>query len=206
MSLEPSGKLYQYNLLFIGQESAGLHILTTPCYISLVQQKPGLHLENYGDFYSEIECNGLANRIYRALEEYGLEEDAEIVSADSLDKMSLNPTKDYIITMQDRGVRLYSPQVHQEEEESSITEGAYFIASMCFLEHLFSSRKEGSLQTLYRQLPEKLAAAIDKGVQKGLQPVKEYSETLQGLSRKLKELNERLQGRKDEKKRKSNLN
>jgi hypothetical protein len=178
----------RYNALFMEGESPGLHLLKTDAYVRLIQENPGLVHENWGDFYIDMPHFHLAERIWWALEEEGLNEDADIVEADSFDHSSCDPTRDYIIKSQD-GVRLYSPEVHEEGELDA--EVAYGLLCCDLADEVFSQTKEGSLQKDLNEECESLCAAVGACKQKA----EEVGVDLDRAYGRLKRYVERLEAR-----------
>ncbi len=175
MTQETNTELYRYNVLFIEQESPGLYIITADSCDSIIQQKQGIILENYGDFYSEVQCKDLDNRIYQLLEKAEAAENIKIIAANLFEEKNVDFNLDYIIKS-DTGVRLYSPGVHQKDYSLG-AEAAYFVISMFFLEDLFSSEKEGSLQREFKQfesLLEKASAALKKAAVEAEELTKDF--------------------------------
>ncbi|HLD40129.1 MAG TPA: hypothetical protein VJB13_03240 [Candidatus Nanoarchaeia archaeon] len=157
--------MHQYQVLLIEKEFPGLHILTTESYASLKQQQPPFPHEDWGDFYSEVGLDSLADTIYQSLQNNGVAEDARIISVRSFDEKNCDPDKDYIIK-EVTGVRIYSPSIHSAIPQDEIIflepEVVYFLVSTCFLEDLFSPQQEGSLQREFKQLERVLNRASTK--------------------------------------------
>src|SRR3989338_6839168 len=142
--------MHHYDVLFVEKEFPGLHIITAESYQLLKQQQPQFPHQDWGDFYSEVALDALADKIYQSLQKAGAAEEARIVDVRLFDEKSRDLHKDYIIR-EKTGVRIYSPSIHQKDH-SLEPESVYALGSLYFLEDLFSSEKEGSLQREFKQL------------------------------------------------------
>jgi len=185
MTQEHNPGLYQYNALFIEKEFSGLHILTADSYALMQEQAPSFPHQNWEDFYSEVPCNDLADKVYQLLDKEGLAGDTVIVPSRLFDEKRLDPSKDYIIK-ENTGVRIYFPTAHKDPTINP--EAVYVLESLCLWEGLFSTRKEGSFQRDYKENVRKLEAGFkeletaSKRLEKATESLKG---TLEGLNRKL---------------------
>src|SRR3989344_2826148 len=112
MTQEHTMELHRYNALFIEKEFPGLHIITADSYTMIQEQAPSFPHKNWGDFYSEVPCDDLADKIYQLLGENSLAEDTVIVPSHLFDEQNVDLSKDYIIK-KNTGVSLYSPMAHE---------------------------------------------------------------------------------------------
>ncbi|MEK6900255.1 MAG: hypothetical protein AABX05_03970 [Nanoarchaeota archaeon] len=150
--------MQRYNLLLCEEGSLeGLCILKTEAYVARIQQEPGMPHENLGDFYSEVPCEELADKIYQLLQEADLRlvDNLVITDALSFEPDRCDNSKDYIVK-EEHGTRLYvSPDDLQKfAEKGVIAERVYFLASEKFLPRLFSDYKEGSLQKKWKEVED----------------------------------------------------
>ncbi len=147
---------YRYNVLFFDKE--GLRILTSEAYQRLIQQTPSLMHENLGDFYSEVPCDSLSDKIYNLLDNQDfmgskMSEDLIIIESSSFDQDYCDIEKDYLIKERE-GIRLYYPGLHLKHNTKTIQ----LIYSICItaLEGLFSNEKEGTLQKCIKKIRKEL--------------------------------------------------
>ncbi|MDO8511535.1 MAG: hypothetical protein Q7S55_05215 [Nanoarchaeota archaeon] len=189
MTQEHIPELYRYNTLFIGKEFPGLHILTADSYTLMQEQAPSFPHQNWGDFYSEVPCDDLADKVYQLLDKGGLAEDTVIVPSRLFDEKRSDLSKDYIIK-ENTGVRIYSPTAHKDPAIDP--EAVYALGSLCLWDGLFSTRKEGNFQRDYKENVHKLEAGLkeletaSKRLEKAAESLKE---TLEALNRKLDRIN-----------------
>ncbi|MFA6460796.1 MAG: hypothetical protein WCV90_00885 [Candidatus Woesearchaeota archaeon] len=156
----------RYNLIILEGDAPGINIIRTPVYQGLVDFNPGLIHENCGDFYSEVSLEGLADAVYRSLDQEVLGEkmNADVVIVDSATftsaSFSVDPDKDYLIK-ESAGVRIYSPSLHQPDAKHVARE-AYALYALGAVEGLLSETKKGSLQVSLDDLGERLRTLTEK--------------------------------------------
>ena len=147
----------RYNLLVVEGDVPGLKIMRTDTYMSLVAQDPGLIHKNFGDFYSDVPCADLADRVYQALGQEGAErrlnELTVIVDAASFDQSACDHEKEYLVR-EENGVWFYSPGLHQENPLGASQ--VYTSAALRIIEYLITDKQEGSLQRSIKELEARL--------------------------------------------------
>ncbi len=162
-----------YNLLYVEEGSPGLYVLRTREENSLVQKLSELPHENIGDFYSNVPCEELANRVSQILHEASLARKIEVVDAHSFDENKIDDRKDYIIR-EKKGVRIYLSEACRRDRRELYEEFSAY-----FLEALFSNEKEGSIQIEFKELERYFTEAkvriedLYKEIEKGLKELKD---------------------------------
>jgi|SRR3989338_242317 len=156
----------RYNLLVVEGEEPGLKIMRTATYASLVAQDPSLIHKNFGDFYSDVSCADLADRVYQALGQEDVEgrlnELTVIVDAASFDQNSCDPEKEYLVR-DESGVWFYSPGLHQKDPMGASQ--AYTTAAFLVIRNLVTDKQEGSLQKQLKKVEAELQAMYDEGTE-----------------------------------------
>lgn len=142
----------RYNVLYMEDEFPGLSIIQTGAYVGLIQARPGLKHQNWGDFYSSISLENFAEATYNALENSlfsvsgkKLNSDLVIIESSVFNNTNADVSKDYLIK-EASGIRLYSPSLHLENAKYEFIEAMYGIVAIGFLEELFCDDLEGSIQ------------------------------------------------------------
>ncbi len=188
MTQEHKPELYQYNALFIEKEFSGLHILTADSYTLMLNQAPDFPHNNWGDFYSEVPCGDLADKVYQLLAKESSAGDIVILPSHLFDEKKFDPSKDYIIK-RNNGARIYSPKAHQNLILGP--EAVYMLGCSGLWEGLFSTSKEGSLQIDYKENVQKLEEVF-KELEAASQKLQQASESLikrlEGLSKDLSKI------------------
>lgn len=172
-----------YNLLYAEGKSPGLYIARANEDDSLDQQLSTTE-EYIGDFYSNVPCEELADRIFQILGEASLTKGVVVTDSCSFNG-NYDPFIDYVIKENNR-VRIYLPEA--EGTNQNIKE-AYQDFSAYFLEALFSDQKEGSIQREFRELEKFFTDAIvkieelDKKIKESMRGLRDELLVAEALSR-----------------------
>jgi len=173
----------------------GLQIITADSYASMKQQEPLFPYKDWGDFYSEVQKDDLADRIYQTLQEKDISDNTSILTARSFNERTFDETKNYIIK-ETTGVRIYVPKAYQEEYSPLGAELTCFFMSTIFVEGILYSEKEGEFQKQHKESIKGIQTAIREGIREGLKPLTELRDEVERLSDRAHQLAEKLRKKK----------